>query len=496
MSITDPEKTQNPPQPDASGGRGESDRRDESDVQFRHPWRPALLALLGMLAAIMVVGLVGVFVNRDIRNAAADALEYDVELEDHGDDLRVAALEVRQQQRTLYFGPQGPTRAGKASLESSYVLLEEEIDEYEELERRDYDIARPEELRELAERYYADYMTAMREFENGGDRADWDAANDLALSRIDQMQLLAGEIDEVGEELSEDSLSRVDREARAGMIAISAVVLGLLVAGAMLSYSTFRVVDELRTLYRNQREAAEKLAAASKAKTDFLADVSHELRTPLTVLRGNAEIGLQLQTDETQREILGEILTESDKMGKMVEDLLFLSRSDSSSLPLEMIPVNVESMLSELAARAGMLVHERGARLETDLRASGEFDLDPSRIEQAAMILIDNAAKYAGNDGPITLTTKSGESHLTIEVSDEGSGIPEEELDKIFERFYRLDKTRSRKLGGTGLGLPIAQKIVEAHGGEILARSAKDEGTTMSIQLPYPLVEPKTFFSP
>lgn len=465
-------------------------KQDVSDGSLvppsQHPWRVAVGALLGLLAAIMVVGLVGVFVNRDIRNAAADALEYDVELEDHGDDLRVAILEVRQQQRTLYFGDSGPTRAGKASLDSAYVLLEEEINEYDALEIREENVSSPQKIRGLASRYYDDYTSAIDDFEADGDRSDWDAANDIALARLNEMQFLATEVDDVGEELSEDSLSRVDSAARTGMIAISAVVAGLLLVGAMLSYATFRVVNELRALYGGQQDATRKLAAASKAKTDFLADVSHELRTPLTVMRGNAEIGLQLQDDDTQREILSEILAESDKMSRMVEDLLFLSRSDSSSLPLELIPVEIESMLSEVAARAGLIARERSAKLETDLKARGEFDLDPSRFEQAVLILVDNAAKYAGNGKPITLATKSDGSRLTIEVRDIGPGIPKEELENIFERFYRLDKTRSRKLGGTGLGLPIARTIVEAHGGEIVAESAGGRGTTMSIHLPYP----------
>ncbi|WP_119070326.1 sensor histidine kinase [Rubrobacter indicoceani] len=477
--------------------RGNDLPPEDSLLSTGHPWRVTVWALLGLLAAIMIVGLVGVFVNRDIRNAAADALEYDVELEDHGDDLRVAILEVRQQQRTLYFGGQGPTRAGLASLQTSYQLLEEEIYEYAELEVREDDIASPQEIRNLADRYYSDYIAAIEEFEDTGDRAAWDAANDLALARIDEMQLLAGEIDEVGEELSEDSLSRVDREARAGMIAISAVVVGLLLVGAMLSYSTFRVVNELRSLYRKQQKTAEELAAASRAKTDFLADVSHELRTPLTVLRGNAEIGLQLQHDDTQREILSEILTESDKMGRMVEDLLFLSRSDSSSLPLEIVPVEVGTMLSEVAARAAVLARERGSELKTDLQAGGDFELDPPRIEQAVMILVDNAAKYAGQDSPITLSTRSPVgSDLIVEVKDNGPGIPEEELEKIFDRFYRLDKTRSRKLGGTGLGLPIARTIVEAHRGGISAASSPGAGTTMTIRIPQPIPNPELTFKP
>lgn len=467
------------------GNRPES-RDGSPEAPARQPWRVGVWALLGMLAAIVLVGLVGVFVNRDIKSAADDALRYDVELEDHGDDLRVAVLEVRQQQRTLYFGDE-VTRTGLSNLESAYDLLTEEIDEYSSLEIREEqegEMVSPEEFRALAETYYREYRTAIDEFENGGDRAAWDSANDLALARLDEMQLAAAEIDEVGEELSENSLARVDREATAGMVLLIAVITGLLLVGAVLAYSTVRVFSELRRLYRSQREATEELAAASKAKTDFLADVSHELRTPLTVLRGNAEIGLRMQQDEMQQEILAEILAESDKMTKMVEDLLFLARSDSSSLPLDSSRVEVEDFLRSVAARAGVLARERGATFEFDLRATGEAELDPARIEQAILVFVDNAAKYAGGHGPILLKSRNEGDRLVVSVSDRGPGIPKEDLELIFERFYRLDKTRSRKLGGAGLGLPIAKTIVEGHGGTVRAESVPGEGTTMSLTLP------------
>jgi two-component system sensor histidine kinase VicK len=110
--------------------------------------------------------------------------------------------------------------------------------------------------------------------------------------------------------------------------------------------------------------------------------------------------------------------------------------------------------------------------------------MDRGRVEQAVLILVDNAAKYGPPGGKVSLTSEARSGDLRVTVADEGPGIPEEELTRIFERFYRMDKTRSRKLGGSGLGLPIANTIVEAHGGRIEAESRVGEGTSMSICLP------------
>jgi two-component system, OmpR family, sensor histidine kinase VicK len=245
-----------------------------------------------------------------------------------------------------------------------------------------------------------------------------------------------------------------------------------------------RVVNELRRLYAEQRAATEKVEAASRAKTEFIADVSHELRTPLTVLRGNAQVGLALGGVGEHAELYGEIVEESRRMSRMVEDLLFLARSDSATLPLHLETVSVETLLAELAGRAGVLAHERDATLETRLEGEGRVEVDVQRIEQAVLILVDNAAKYGASAGRITLSSTVRSGELRISVEDRGSGIPKEELPRIFERFYRLDKARSRKLGGAGLGLPIAKTIVEAHGGHVEAVSRIGEGTKMTLCLP------------
>lgn len=168
----------------------------------------------------------------------------------------------------------------------------------------------------------------------------------------------------------------------------------------------------------------------------------------------------------------------------MVEDLLLLARSDSASLPLETEALDAELFLVEVAERADALAKQRGATLEARLGGEGQLLLDLARMEQAVLVLVDNAAKYGAPGGEITLSSDAAGGRLVIEVSDRGPGIPEEHRDRVFERFYRVDKARSRKQGGSGLGLPIAKTIVEAHGGRIEARERDGGGTRMRITLP------------
>jgi two-component system, OmpR family, sensor histidine kinase VicK len=147
-------------------------------------------------------------------------------------------------------------------------------------------------------------------------------------------------------------------------------------------------------------------------------------------------------------------LKESTQMSRMVEDLLLLARSDSDSLPLEMEVLPAPTFMAEVAGRAEALSRERGASFVAKLSGGGELRADPTSLEQAVLILVDNAAKYSPSGRPVTLlsTTESGE--LAIRVEDRGPGIPEEELSRVFERFYRADKARERKRGAPGWGSP------------------------------------------
>jgi PAS domain S-box-containing protein len=231
-----------------------------------------------------------------------------------------------------------------------------------------------------------------------------------------------------------------------------------------------------------RKRAEEALAQELRAKSDFLADISHELRTPLTVIRGNAEVGLEFGCDCEHDEILQEVVRESSTMTRMVEDLLFLARSDSESLPLDWKLVPVKQLLGSVAKRAEALVRENRACLRTALSGEGRVRCDPQRIEQAVLVLVENAAKYGTPGEPITLSSFARQEDLLIEVSDQGPGIPPEELPYLSERYYRGEGSSEKR--GSGLGLAIANSIAEAHGGRLVIESYVGRGTRGSLHLP------------
>src|SRR5215210_7246620 len=168
-------------------------------------------------------------------------------------------------------------------------------------------------------------------------------------------------------------------------------------------------------------------------------------------------------------------------MSRMVEDLLFLARSESAAPPFRMEPVEATVLLAGLERRAGALAAEHDATLDTTLTETGIVRADPVRVEQAILALVDNAVKYSPEGQRVTLNSASSDGELRVEVGDRGPGIPETELPHIFERFYRLAGVEEP---GSGLGLSIAQTIAEAHGGRIEAESQPGEGTRMSFILP------------
>jgi PAS domain S-box-containing protein len=232
-----------------------------------------------------------------------------------------------------------------------------------------------------------------------------------------------------------------------------------------------------------ERKRAEgALARELRAKSDFLADISHELRTPLTVIRGNAEVGLEVGRGCEHDEILQEIIRESSTMSRMVEDLLFLARSDSETLPLDWQMVPVAQLLGGMARRAEALAREHRASLRLALSGEGRVRCDSQRIEQAVLILIENAARYGTPGEPITLSSLARQEELRIEVSDRGPGIPANELPHIVERYYRGEGSSEER--GSGLGLAIANSIAKAHGGSLEIESSPGKGTRVLLSLP------------
>ena len=346
------------------------------------PWRITVAAVAGLLVAIIVAGLIGFWQTRSIESVADEAFGY-VELEDEGDDIRAAVLDVRHYHRNLYFPALDSGRLtsdGMADYRAARERFYQEIDELEGGRRLHRGRPATGGLPALGGRVLHGFR-AVRPTDDP-DRAAFDPASERGLEQIGRMEQAAEELDGLGEDLTDDSLQRVDRAATTSVVVLLAAIFGLLLVAVALAYSAVRVVNELRRLYAEQQEASEKLAEASRAKTDFLADVSHELRTPLTVLRGNAQVGLALGADGEQEQLLHEVVEESRRMSRLVDDLLFLARSDSTSPSMKPETVPVAPFVSEIAGRAEMLAREHAATLEEDLRAEGALHADPARLDR------------------------------------------------------------------------------------------------------------------
>jgi two-component system, OmpR family, sensor histidine kinase VicK len=444
------------------------------------PWWLVSAALGGLLVAIAITGIVGLIINQRVQQVTENALRYDVRLEDLGDDLRVAVLDLRHYHRNLIFA--GPSRRAIADFEQAHAVLLAAIDELDALGLHDPAMPPPEDLRTTARRYRETFFPAIELYER--EQGRFIRASDTGLVLLAELEQAARVIDELGERRAAAALASIEAATASARLVLLSVLGSLVLIGLALAYGAVQVVGELRRLYQERAATAEQLAQALKAKNDFIADASHELRTPLTVLRGNAQVGLATGSTGLQAELFDEIVRESTRMTRMVEDLLFLARSDAASPPLERERVLVGPMLADLAGRAGILAREHGATFRASLHADGWLDADRARIEQAVLVLVDNAAKHSPPQGLITLTSATEGDRLTIRVSDSGTGIPAADMPLIFERFYRVDKARGRKQGGTGLGLSIAKTIVEAHGGRIEVESQLNIGTTMTIVLP------------
>ena len=333
----------------------------------------------------------------------------------------------------------------------------------------------------MAEEYYAQFS----EVDGAENDAEFIAVAEELLPSIDAMEAIAESVDTEGERRAEAAFIEIDEASSTGTLILVAVMIGLGAVGGVLAVAVLRLVRDQRRLVVIEQAAVAQLAEASRAKTDFIADASHELRTPLTVLRGNAEVGLAIQDDCAHGEILAEIVDESIRMSRLVDDLLFLARSDASSVPLALEQVPADQLLDRVVGRAEVLVRERGGSLVAGVAGHGVLNVDPGRIEQAVLILVDNAAKYGPPGGAVELEARTRDGHLVVEVGDRGPGIPDEQLSRVFERFYRVDGGgRDRATGGAGLGLSIAAAIVDGHDGQISATRRPGGGTTMTLTLP------------
>jgi len=252
--------------------------------------------------------------------------------------------------------------------------------------------------------------------------------------------------------------------------------------------------DEIGILARTFNDMAaqiqtmlEELNKSENLRREFVANVSHELRTPLTNIRSYAET---ISDDreipqETEEEFLRVIINESDRMTKIVQDLLELSRYDSGASELSIEKFSIERSLRDVHAAIALDARKRNHTINLEL----EWKLpdiygDRARIEQVLMNIMSNALKYTPDGGTIGIFSGSSGNDVWVRIEDTGIGIPQEDLEHVFDRFYRVDKARSRESGGTGLGLSIAKEIVAKHGGDISIMSTPEIGTSVTVRFP------------
>jgi len=222
-------------------------------------------------------------------------------------------------------------------------------------------------------------------------------------------------------------------------------------------------------------------------RKEFVANVSHELRTPLTTIKSYTETLLDgaMEEKELSRQFMSVINNEADRMTRLVNNLLELSRLDNRETRWDLKPMDPVTILNEVITKMKVNIQRKGQILEVNMpQKSPEVFVDKDKIEQVFQNILSNANKYTPKGGKIFINLGYTDKMVNITFIDTGIGIPKEDLPRIFERFYRVDKTRSREMGGTGLGLSIAQEIIRAHDGEIQIDSEPGQGTCVTISIP------------
>jgi two-component system OmpR family sensor kinase len=243
--------------------------------------------------------------------------------------------------------------------------------------------------------------------------------------------------------------------------------------------------DELDHLITTLNEMISRLEDSFKRISQFTADASHELRTPISSLRGEAELLLSKPRPiQEYQGVLANHIEKLDFIMRMINDLILLSKFDSNEAGLEMVQVKLNDLLVNLWELFRVLGDQKGVKFTLEDIEEANVLGDRTRLQQLFTNLIDNAIKFTPSDGHVDLSLKRDGVFARVFVRDTGIGIPEEELERIFERFYRVDKSRARESGGTGLGLSICQWIARAHHGRIEVKSELGKGAEFIVSLP------------
>jgi len=259
---------------------------------------------------------------------------------------------------------------------------------------------------------------------------------------------------------------------KATFILIFLGIVALIIASVFGHVMAGRAIAPMKEAYEKQKQ--------------FAADASHELRTPLSVVMSSAELLLADPSIQSPflREILGDVKSEVKKMSQLVSDLLMVARSDNNALKIKIQKVDLGNLLGQNVRMMTPLAEKKEITLTGEGFRKVLISCDEQKIKQLVLILVDNAIKYTPNGGSVkVIMGTNDEEKVFFSVSDSGIGIAPEDKDKIFERFYRVDKARSREMGGNGLGLAIATEILRIHEGKIFVDSVPNQGTTFTVQL-------------
>lgn len=247
-----------------------------------------------------------------------------------------------------------------------------------------------------------------------------------------------------------------------------------------------RASGEMRELAESYNAMAEKIENFDRSRSQFVQNASHELKTPLAtmkILLENLIYQPEMPT-ELRVEFMQDMNHEIDRLSGIITDLLSLTQMDSHETGVKRVPVDFSALCAETVHALSPAAEKAGLRLDTDMEADVCFLGDASKLGQVVYNLIDNAVKYTPRGGCVTVTLRQDGGEAVLRVRDTGIGIPPEDAKHIFDRFYRVDKARSRATGGTGLGLSIVRQMVQLHGGEITVDSAPEAGSVFTVRLP------------
>lgn len=244
--------------------------------------------------------------------------------------------------------------------------------------------------------------------------------------------------------------------------------------------------DELGQLATVFNATLQRLENSFAELRRFAADASHELRTPLTALQAEGEVALNNARDPEQfRQSIGAMLEEAQRLQDLVESLLTLARAEADQQPLQRVPIELGALTREVSESLRILADEKNQQLTVETEGNITLTADATLLRHALLNLVHNAIRYTPDGGRITIRCSRRNQDAVIEVTDTGEGIAPEHHEKVFERFYRVDKARSRAEGGAGLGLAIAKLAVERHGGRIELQSSVGQGSVFRVVLPF-----------